>query len=135
MTTVQRVAQVFGVGFLIAALAGFVAAGMSMDPHTETAPRALGLFPVNLVHNLIHLVFGVWGLAASRSRGGSRTYCRVSGAVYLVLVVMGFVAPDTFGLVPIGGNDIWLHALLGLPLAYFGFVARDADAPGGTARV
>lgn len=43
MTTVQRVAQVFGIGFLLAAVAGFVAAGASMDPHTATAPRALGL--------------------------------------------------------------------------------------------
>lgn len=125
MTTVQRVAQVFGIGFLLAAIAGFLAAGMSMDPHTETAPRALGLFPVNLIHNLIHLAFGVWGLAASRSWGAARMYCQASGVIYLVLMVMGFIAPDTFGLVPIGGNDIWLHALLGIPLAYFGFTARN----------
>jgi hypothetical protein len=131
MTTVQRVAQVFGIGFLLAAVAGFVAAGGSMDPHTATAPRALGLFPVNLLHNLIHLAFGVWGLAASRSWGAARTYCRAAGVTYLVLMVMGFIAPDTFGLVPIGGNDIWLHAVLGIPLAYFGFTARGA-APAGT---
>ncbi|HEX8274053.1 MAG TPA: DUF4383 domain-containing protein [Longimicrobiaceae bacterium] len=130
MTTVQRVAQVFGIGFLLAAVAGFVAAGGSMDPHTATAPRALGLFPVNLLHNLIHLAFGVWGLAASRSWGAARTYCRAAGVTYLVLMVMGFIAPDTFGLVPIGGNDIWLHAVLGIPLAYFGFTARGA-APAG----
>lgn len=131
MTTVQRVAQVFGIGFLLAAVAGFVAAGGSMDPHTETAPRALGLFPVNLVHNLIHLAFGAWGLAASRSWGAAKTYCQVAGVTYLVLMVLGFIVPDTFGLVPIGGNDIWLHAVLGIPLAYFGFTARSAG-PAGT---
>lgn len=130
MTTIQRVAQVFGIGFLLAAVAGFVAAGASMDPHTATAPRALGLFPVNLIHNLIHLTFGVWGLAASRSWGASRTYCRVSGVIYLVLVVMAFISPDTFGLVPIGSNDIWLHAALGIPLAYFGFTARSPVGAG-----
>jgi DMSO/TMAO reductase YedYZ heme-binding membrane subunit len=130
MTTIQRVAQVFGIGFLLAAVAGFVAAGASMDPHTATAPRALGLFPVNLIHNLIHLAFGVWGLAASRSWGASRTYCRAAGVIYLVLMVMGFISPDTFGLVPIGSHDIWLHAVLGIPLAYFGFTARSPVGAG-----
>lgn len=132
MTTVQRVAQVFGVGFLLGAVAGFLQAGMSMDPNPETAPRALGLFPVNVPHNLIHLTFGIWGLAASRSWSAAKSYCQISGVIYLVLMVLGFIVPTTFGLVPIGGNDIWLHALLGIPLAYFGFTARPA---GGHAHV
>jgi hypothetical protein len=125
-STVQRVALVFGVGFLIAALAGFAGTGMSnMDPDPTTAPRALGLFPVNVLHNLVHLAFAVWGLVAARSFGAARTYCRISGVLYLVLVVAGFVAPDGFGLIPLGGNDIWLHLALGAPLAYFGFTTRD----------
>jgi hypothetical protein len=48
--------------------------------------------------------------------------------IYLVLVVLAFVDPTTFGLVPIGGNDIWLHALLAAGLGYFGFMQRDAGA-------
>lgn len=44
MTTVQRVAQVFGVGFVIAAIAGFVAAGTSMEADPHVAPRAMGFF-------------------------------------------------------------------------------------------
>lgn len=80
---------------------------------------------MNLIHNLIHLSFGVWGLAASRTWGAAKAYCRAGGVIYLVLAVMGFITPDTFGLVPIGGNDIWLHVLLGAPLAYFGFTARE----------
>ena len=126
MTTVQRAALGFGIGFLVAALAGFAGTGMSnMDPDPTTAPRALGLFPVNVLHNLVHLAFAVWGLAAFRSVGASRAYCRAAGVTYLVLVALGFVAPDGFGLVPLGGNDIWLHLALGAPLAYFGFAARD----------
>jgi DMSO/TMAO reductase YedYZ heme-binding membrane subunit len=125
MTTVQRVAQIFGVGFLLAAVAGFLASGGSMESSVQHAPRALGLFPVNLPHNLIHLAFGIWGLAASRGWGAAKQYCQISGVAYLGLVVLAFLSPTTFGLVPIGGNDIWLHALLGLPLAYFGFTARE----------
>ena len=124
MTTVQRVAQIFGVVFILVALLGFFASGGSMEADMEEAPRALGLFPVNLLHNLVHLAFGVWGLAASRSWGAAKTYCQAAGVIYLVLAVMGFIVPETFGLIPIGGNDIWLHVLLGGVLSYFGFTAR-----------
>lgn len=34
----------------------------------------------------------------------------------------------TFGLVPLFGNDVWLHILLAAPAAYFGFVHRDRRA-------
>ena len=126
-TLIQKVAMVFGVGFLLATVAGFLATGMSnMDPDPATAPRALGMFPVNVLHNIVHLVFGIWGLAASRSFGASRAYCRIAGVIYLVLFVLGFVAPTGFGLVPLGGTDPWLHLVLGAPLAYFGFTSREA---------
>lgn len=131
MTTTQRVAQVFGAVFILVGLLGFVFTGGSMDADMATAPRLLGIFPVNVLHNVVHLAFGVWGVVASRTWGGAKTYCQIAGVLYLVLAVMGFVAPDTFGMIPIGGNDIWLHALLGAVLAYFGFTARTpavADA-------
>ena len=123
-TTVQTVALIIGAGFLVAAIAGFLASRGSMVADPATAPRALGLFPVNLLHNLIHLAFGVWGVAASRAWAAAKTYCQVGGVVYALLVLLAFVDPTTFGLVPIGGNDVWLHALLALPLLYFGFTAR-----------
>lgn len=125
MTVVQRVAQIFGIAFLLIALVGFVTAGTSMDPHAMTAPRALGLFPVNTLHNLVHLIFGLWGLLASRGIRASRNYAQVSGVAYILLAVLGFVAPDGFGLLPLGGNDILLHAIIGIPLAIVGFTVRD----------
>ena len=122
-TTVQKVSLVFGIGFLAATIAGFIVTGMSnMDPNPESAPRALGIFPVNVLHNLVHLTFGLWGILAAKSVGAARTYCRITGAIYLVLVVAGFISPSGFGLVPLGGSDVWLHLALGLPLAYFGFM-------------
>jgi hypothetical protein len=131
-TTVQKVALVFGIGFLAAAIAGFLATGMSnMDPNPDTAPKALGVFPVNVLHNVVHMVFGIWGLVASRSFGGAKSYAQIAGVIYLVLVVAGFVAPNGFGLVPLGGNDVWLHLVLGAALAYFGFTARERAVPAG----
>ncbi|HEX6642757.1 MAG TPA: DUF4383 domain-containing protein, partial [Thermoanaerobaculia bacterium] len=126
MTTVQRAAQIFGIVFLLVGIAGFFVTGLSMEADPEHAPRLLGLFPVNALHNVVHLLFGVWGLVASRTFEGSRTYGRVGGVVYLLLALLGFVSPDMFGLVPIGDHDIWLHAVLGIALAAVGFTARPA---------
>ena len=120
---VRRVALVFGIVFLLIGVAGFLTEGgmsMSAEPHG----LLLGLFPVNLLHNVVHLLFGVWGLAASRSFAGAKSYAQIGGVIYLVLAVLGFVAPTTFGFIPIGGNDIWLHAVLGLVLAGVGFTAK-----------
>jgi hypothetical protein len=118
MTTVQRVAQIFGVGFLIIGIAGFF-----FSASMEEA-LLLGLFPVNIAHNVVHLLFGLWGLAAARSFAGAKSYAQVAGMIYIVLAVLGFVAPDGFDLVPLGGNDIWLHAVIGIVLVYFGFTAK-----------
>lgn len=124
MTTVQRMAQIFGVVFILVAILGFVASGTSMDADPETAAKVLGLFPVNLLHNIVHLLFGIWGLAASRSFEGSVSYGKIGGVIYLVLAVLGVVAPDGFGMVPLGGHDIWLHVVLGVALAAAGFTAK-----------
>ncbi len=125
----QTVAVAFGAVFILFALLGFISAGgTSMTADMATAPRVLGLFPVNLLHNVVHLLFGVWGIVAARTWATANTYCRVGGIIYLVLMILGFVAPTTFGLIPIGGNDVWLHAVLGIVLAGVGFTDR---APAG----
>ena len=129
-TTTQKVAMVFGVVFLLVGLMGlFVDGGTGMEADTETAPRLLGLFPVNLLHNLVHLAFGVWGVLASRRHDAARSYCRLGAIIYAVLVVTAFISDSTFGLVPIGSHDIWLHAVLAAALGYFGFVHREAGVP------
>lgn len=129
MSTVQRVAQVLGIVFILVAILGFVASGGSMDADPATAPRLLGLFAVNVLHNVVHLLFGVWGLLAARSFSGARTYGMVGGIAYIALAALALVTPDTFGLIPIGGHDIWLHALLGVVLAAVGFTAKAPAVP------
>lgn len=126
MTTIQRVAQIFGVIFILIAILGFVAAGTSMEADPEMADKVLGLFPVNLLHNIVHLLFGIWGLAASRSSNAAVGYARTGGIIYLVLAVLGYISPDGFGFVPLGGHDIWLHVLLGAALAAAGFTRSSA---------
>jgi uncharacterized protein DUF4383 len=125
-TLAQRVALVFGVVFILVAVLGFITpGGTGMAADMATAPKLLGLFPVNLLHNVVHLLFGAWGVLAARTWPAARTYCQIGGVIYIVLTILGFVVPTTFGLIPIGGNDIWLHALLGVVLAAVGFTAAQ----------
>jgi hypothetical protein len=126
-TTTQKLAGVFGVVFVIIAILGFIApGGMNMQPtDPATSAQAMGIFPVNLLHNIVHLLFGLWGLAASRSWPGSVSFLKTGGIIYAVLTILGFVAPDGFGMVPLGGNDIWLHAVLGIAMLAIGFTAKD----------
>ena len=126
MPTVQRVASIFGWVFVLVAVLGFITTGTTMEADPEVAPRLLGLFPVNLLHNVVHLAFGVWGILAARAWRSAKAYCRIAGVAYLALAGLGLVAPSTFGLIPIGSHDIWLHLVLGASLAFFGFTAREA---------
>jgi hypothetical protein len=123
MTTVQRVARIVGAGFLLIGILGFIpqAGGtMTMEPD-----YLLGLFAVNALHNVVHILFGVWGLVAAGSFGGAKTYAVVGGVLYLALAVLGVFVKNVMGFLPIGGNDVFLHAALGLVLAAAGFTARD----------
>jgi hypothetical protein len=127
-TTLQKLAGVFGVIFIVVALLGFITpGGMAMSMSQDTG-LLLGTFQVNLLHNIVHLLFGAWGLAASRSWGGSKSYFTIAGAIYAVLTCVGFLSPSGFGLVPLGGNDIWLHAVLAIAMLGIGLTAKPVAA-------
>ena len=125
-------ALIFGVAFLLIGVGSFFIFNPTPGPDpdlkmTHGFGHGLGLFPINTIHNIIHIVFGLWGLAASRSIGGAVTYARGVAIIYALLTVMGLIdaTNTTFGFVPIYGNDVWLHALLALVAAYFGWVNRN----------
>lgn len=126
---VQRVVQLFGVVFLLIGVLGFMASGMSMEADIETAPRLFGLFPVNALHNVVHMAFGVWALLSARSVEGAIRFAKFGGAIYGILAALALVAPTTFGLIPIGGHDIWLHALIAVVLYGVGVQASRKAVP------
>jgi len=95
-STLQKLAGLFGVIFVVVAIVGFITpnGGMAMQPtDPATAAKALGMFPVNLLHNIVHLLFGIWGLAASRSWTGSKSFFTGAGVIYAILTVCGFLSP------------------------------------------
>lgn len=137
----NRFALIYGIVFLIIGVAGFVPGVTTPHSHPEITAQSnmglvFGLFPANLLHNIVHILFGIWGLVASRSLGAARMYARGVAVIYAVLGVMGLIPGlrTTFGLIPLYGNDIWLHFLLAAVAAYFGFVRRDEPVTAAPAR-
>ena len=128
MRFVQKVSLAFGLAFIGAAVMGFLSGGMSMDANMATATRVGGLFPVNAAHNALHLALGLWGVGAARNARGAKRYCTISGAAYLVLAGLGFVLPDIFGFIPIGGWDIALHGVFGATLTAVGATTDLAES-------
>lgn len=130
-------AMIFGIVFLVIGAGGFIPGLTAMDhaghaADSEVTMRSffgyeLGMFPVNLLHSVTHILFGIWGILASRSYGGARGYFRAVAIIYAVLAVMGLVPAlrTTFGLIPLYGADVVLHLVLAAGAAYFGWVNRD----------
>lgn len=129
---VKRVAMVFGVLLLALGALGLAApGGMQMgDPGNPS--MLFGMFPVNLLLNVVHLAIGVWGVLAARSFRGSVTFCKLGGFAFLCLAAVGLVAPTFFGLMPMAGNDIFLHAVFGVFLVWPGFTTKE-ESPAAAA--
>ena len=138
--TLRNFALGYGVVFLVVGVLGFIP-GFLQPPPAGAPDLAVGtlygsllaLFPVNILHDLTHVAFGVWGLAAYRGATSALMYARGVAIIYAVLAVMGLipVLNTTFGLIPLFGHDVWLHALLAAGAAYFGWMAPAASAERG----
>lgn len=151
-TALQKAAMLVGAVFLLVGVAGFIPgvtsnfSDLSFAGHHSEA-KLLGIFQVSILHNVVHLLFGVAGIAAARSWKASRGYLVGGGVVYLVLWVYGLVIDkdSSANFVPVNSADDWLHLLLGLGMIALGLVlgrqhverATGHDAivggrPGGT---
>lgn len=118
---IKRVAMVFGIIYLAAGILGllpFLGGTFGMTPS-----NLLNLFSINLLHNVVHIVIGLAGLAAANSEAQSRRYAQIVGILLLVLGAVGLFDP-VHNLLPLGGVDIALHLLSGTVLAYFGFTSE-----------
>ncbi len=125
MTSInETVALVFGIVFLLIGILGFV-------PALTPGGALLGIFMVNPLHNIVHLLFGVLGIAAAMS-GASVLYNRAAGLIYLLLFVLGLIpalVPNgmLLGLVMINTADNFLHLVIGLVLALVGFALANRE--------
>ena len=141
-TTIQKAASAVAVVFLAVGVLGFVP-GITTDYDTLTfsghhsEAKLLGIFQVSILHNIVHLLFGIAGLALARSFSGARNYLIGGGVVYLVLWIYGLVIDQSSSanFVPVNTADNWLHFALGVGMIGLGVaLSRDVRARTSTTR-
>jgi hypothetical protein len=126
-TPVQKAALVVGAVFLLVGIAGFIPGLTTNYDKLEFAGHhsdalLLGVFNVSILHNLVHLAFGVAGVAMARTAGGARAFLIGGGVVYLILWLYGLVIDMTgdANFVPVNDADNWLHLVLALGMIGLG---------------
>ncbi|MFK0247186.1 DUF4383 domain-containing protein [Amycolatopsis azurea] len=130
----QLIAAVVGVVFLLVGVAGFIPGlttnydQLTFAGHHSSA-MLLGLFMVSVLHNIVHLLFGVAGLLLARTPRGAIGFLIGGGAIYLVLWLYGLVIdPDSAAnFVPVNAADNWLHLGLALGMIALGAAAAAID--------
>ena len=138
MAPVQKAAFAVGAVFLLVGILGFVPGITSnFDQLTFAGHRSeaalLGLFNVSVLHNLVHLLFGVAGVALARTFDGARSYLVGGGIIYLLLFIYGLVIDhdSSTNFVPVNDADNWLHLILAIAMIGLGLsLGRTRDRMG-----
>jgi hypothetical protein len=126
---VQLAALVVGVVFLLVGVLGFIpGVTTNYDQLTfaghESEAALLGIFNVSILHNIVHLVFGVAGLLLARTFSAARGYLIGGGIIYLALFLYGMLidhdSPANF--VPVNTADNYLHLGLGIGMLALGAI-------------
>ncbi|HEX2241564.1 MAG TPA: DUF4383 domain-containing protein [Actinomycetota bacterium] len=123
----QTFAMVFGVVYLIVGVAGFFVA----EEFTGGSPDdKLILFPVNHLHNIVHLAVGALFLYGSRTAAQAKTINTLIGVVYLLTALLGFTGielmADLLNIHSSGDADNFLHLVSGALALYFGTAGGGA---------
>lgn len=112
MTSLTKsVTWILGIVLVLIGVAGFFTNGMLL------------VFQVDTIHNIVHILSGVIGIAAASSgESYSRMYLIVFGIVYGIVTVIGFVnGGDILGLFEVNDADNYLHAAIAVVSLGVGF--------------
>jgi hypothetical protein len=126
----RTAAAAVGAVFVVVGILGFIPGittnygDLAFAGHQSDA-KLLGLFEVSILHNVVHLLFGIAGLALARSAMNAAYYLIGGGLVYAVLWIYGLVVDkeSTVNFVPLNTADNWLHLILAIGMVAIGMVA------------
>jgi hypothetical protein len=121
----RLVATIFGAVYLLVGALGF-AATAGVDFVATEGGLLLGIFEVNPLHNVAHLLIGaallIGGLSSVRA---AKMVNIIVGAVYLLLGVIGFFIADTpANILALNTADHFLHLVTALVLLGVGLGAE-----------
>src|SRR5262245_7423772 len=121
----KSLGMLFGLVFLAVGILGFV-------PGVTKDEMLLGIFHVNLAHNVVHLASGpIFLLASIAGAGAARLWFKVFGLIYAVVAVLGFMNPTgpLLGMISNNPATTWLHVALAAAMLLIGFaVPKQAAA-------
>jgi Domain of unknown function (DUF4383) len=136
-TPVQNAARLVGIVFLLAGIAGFIP-GITTNLYdgleftgSDGNAELLGLFEVSILHNIVHGLFGIAGLALAATASGARTFLVGGGAIYLVLWLLGIIGGADW--IPSNSADNWLHLVLGVAMIGVGVALTRENRVASTA--
>ena len=127
--SIQKGAALVGIVFLVVGVAGFIPgittsySEMRFASHLSGA-QLFGIFQISVLHNLVHLIFGVAGLVLARTPLAARNFLLYGGIVYFLLFFYGVVIEyqSTANFVPFDDSDNVLHFLLGAGMITLSFL-------------
>ena len=133
---VQYAALVVGAVFLLVGILGFIPGITSNTEHLGMAGHhsgsmLLGIFQVSVLHNIVHLLFGIAGLTLWRSAVAAKRFLVIGGVIYLVLGFYGVFIDQASAanFVPVNSADNVLHFALGVGMAALGLILGRSAAP------
>ena len=136
-TLVQNVARLVGIVFLLVGIAGFIP-GLTTNLYeglefagNDGSAELLGIFQVSVLHNIVHGLFGLAGLALAATPSGARTYLIGGGAIDLALFAIGIIGGGDW--IPVNDADNWLHLLLGAGMIGLGVLTTRESRIASTA--
>jgi hypothetical protein len=138
----QTTAAAVGIVFLLVGILGFIPGvtthydQMSFAGQNSMA-MLFGLFMVSILHNLVHLAFGVAGLIMARTLAGARAFLIGGGIIYAILWIYGLVIPkdSAANFVPMNNADNWLHLVLAAGMILLGVLVTRTPARAGAGTV
>jgi hypothetical protein len=129
----QLLTRIVGVVFLLVGVLGFIPGvttnyAMLAGAGHHSGALLLGIFNVSILHNIVHLAFGVAGIAMARTPGGAKAFLIGGGVIYLVLWLYGLVIDhnSAANFVPVNTADNWLHLVLGVGMIALGLIPLGA---------
>jgi arginine exporter protein ArgO len=140
-TTMEKAAQAVGAVFLLVGVLGFIPGitsnydSLGFAGHGSEA-LLLGVFQVSILHNIVHLLFGVAGLLMGRTHTQAKNFLLYGGVIYLILWIYGLLVghDSTANFVPVNNADNWLHLVLGLGMIALAMLLQRRRARGTASR-
>ncbi len=131
-SNIQKAALAVGVVFLLVGVLGFIP-GITSNydslqfAGSDSEAQLLGVFQVSMLHNIVHLLFGIAGVVMSKTASGAYNFLLWGGVIYAVLFIYGLIVPQdsAANFVPVNAADNILHLVLAIAMIGLALALRD----------